>query len=176
MEIADFLTSDYFILARISQGHLINNSRHPKQIFLSSSLGHTGRSNICLILGCLLPQTLRDICYQYCPCQFFLATDIHFYMNMEWIQTTLSRKLLGAHLFCVQDPRTYSPRHSWCAITTNSAFMRANCSPQSQLRSRLMGLAPPYGLATLCRLHCSMCVAPVIRAMLTWRRPHFLLK
>ena len=74
MEIADFPTGDYLNPVRISQGHLKNNSRHPNQIFYSSSLGHTGRSNICLILGCLLPQTLQDICYQYCPCHVFLAT------------------------------------------------------------------------------------------------------
>ena len=42
----------------------------------------------------------------------------------------------------VQDSRTYSPRHSWCAITSDSGFMRASCSPQSELRPVLMGLAP----------------------------------
>jgi len=79
-----------------------------------------------------------------------------------------------AQFIFVQDLRTYSPRHSWSAITTNSTFMKASFSLQSPLRSRLMGLAPPRGLATHCRLHCSMCVAQDIRAMLTWRRPRFL--
>lgn len=51
----------------------------------------------------------------------------------------------------VQRARTYSPRYSWPAITTNSGFMRASCSPQSQLRRFLVGLAPPYGLATHCK-------------------------
>ncbi len=37
--------------------------------------------------------------------------------------------------------------------------MRSNCRPQSELRNILKGLAPPYGLATLCMLHCSACVA-----------------
>ena len=59
----------------------------------------------------------------------------------------------------------------WPAITTNSTFMRANCSPQSQLREGLMGLAPPYGLATHCPSHCRMCVALDISVVLTWRHP-----
>jgi len=59
----------------------------------------------------------------------------------------------------------------WPAITTNSTFMRANCSPQSQLRKGLMGLAPPYGLATHCPFHCRMCVALDISVVLTWRHP-----
>ena len=33
------------------------------------------------------------------------------------------------------------------------------------------GLAPPHGLATLCRPHCRMCVALDVRVMLTWRHP-----
>jgi len=52
----------------------------------------------------------------------------------------------------VQDLRTYSPWHSWSTITSDSGFMRASCSPQSELRETLMGLAPPFGLATLCNL------------------------
>ena len=34
----------------------------------------------------------------------------------------------------VQDPRTYSPWHSWSTITSDSSFMEANCSLQSELR------------------------------------------
>ena len=41
--------------------------------------------------------------------------------------------------------------------------MRANCSPQSELGPSLMGLAPPYGLATLCLGHCTTCVAQGIK-------------
>ena len=35
---------------------------------------------------------------------------------------------------CVQGPGTYSPRHCWCAITSDSNFMQASCSLQSELR------------------------------------------
>ena len=38
---------------------------------------------------------------------------------------------------CVQDPRTYSPWYSWPTITSDSNFMRASCSPQSELRPTL---------------------------------------
>ena len=34
----------------------------------------------------------------------------------------------------VQDLRTYSPWYSWPTITSDSYFMRASCSPQSELR------------------------------------------
>ena len=93
----------------------------------------------------------------------FLCKEFHF------VKTKAGKR----NLICTRPENVFTAA-CWSAITTNSAFMRANCSPQSQLRSRLMGLAPCYHLATHCRLHCSMCVAQDIRAMLTWRRPHFL--
>jgi len=34
---------------------------------------------------------------------------------------------------CVQGPGTYSRRRSWSAVTSDSGFMRAGCSPQSEL-------------------------------------------
>ena len=37
----------------------------------------------------------------------------------------------------VQDLRTYSPRYSWPAITSNSGFMRSSCRPQSELANGL---------------------------------------
>jgi hypothetical protein len=39
--------------------------------------------------------------------------------------------------------------------------------PSIPTEKPFLGLAPYYYLATLCRLHCSMCVALDIRAMLT---------
>ena len=41
--------------------------------------------------------------------------------------------------------------------------MRAGFSPQSELGPVLVGLAPPYGLATHCTGHCSTCVAQVVK-------------
>lgn len=63
----------------------------------------------------------------------------------------------------VQSLGTYSPRHGWSAITSDSGFMRSNCRPQSELGPALMGLAPPYGFATHCTGHCSACVAQGIK-------------
>ena len=51
----------------------------------------------------------------------------------------------------------------WSAITSDSGFMEASCSLQSELGVYLMGLAPPRGLATHCFTHCIMCVAQDIR-------------
>ena len=63
----------------------------------------------------------------------------------------------------VQDSGTYSSPHIWLAITSDSGFMRASCSPQSGLRRGLLGLAPPFGLATHCPRHCIMCAAQGIK-------------
>ena len=41
--------------------------------------------------------------------------------------------------------------------------MRASCSPQSELRPGLMGLAPAYALATHCPGHCNMSVAQGVK-------------
>src|SRR6266481_2140403 len=41
--------------------------------------------------------------------------------------------------------------------------MRASCSPQSELRPGVVGLAPPYGLATHCPDHCNTSVAQGIK-------------
>ena len=65
--------------------------------------------------------------------------------------------------FWVQNSRTYSPRHGWSAITSDSGFMRAGFSPQSELGPALMGLAPACALATHCTGHCSTCVAQGVR-------------
>lgn len=42
-----------------------------------------------------------------------------------------------ALLLWVQDLRTYSPRYSWPAITSDSGFMRSSCRPQSKLAPTL---------------------------------------
>ena len=63
----------------------------------------------------------------------------------------------------VQDPETYSLWRGWFTVTSDSSFMRSGCRPQSELRGRLMGLAPTYVLATLCQPHCTTCAAQGIR-------------
>ena len=63
----------------------------------------------------------------------------------------------------VQDLRTYSPRYSWPAITSNSNFMGSSFSPQSELGRLLLGLARDFSVATRCSRHCIMCVAQGIK-------------
>ena len=63
----------------------------------------------------------------------------------------------------VQDLRTYSPRYSWPAITSNSNFMGSSFSPQSELGQLLLRLAQSYDVATRCGRHCIMCVAQGIK-------------
>ena len=63
----------------------------------------------------------------------------------------------------VQDSGTYSSPHSWLAITSDSGFMRSSFRPQSELRDRLVRLAPAYALATHCRPHCIMCAAQGVK-------------
>ena len=106
---------------------------------------------------------LRMPCYDFVPViclTFCRSTPTFGYYRLPWRDGR-----------CVQDPRTYSTHHGWYAFTSDSSFMRSSCRPQSELRPVLVGLAPPYGLATLCTGHCSTCVAQDVRAMLIWRHP-----
>ena len=59
----------------------------------------------------------------------------------------------------------------WLTVTSDSSFMQASFSLQSELRLALMGLAPPCGLAALCTSHCSAFLAQDVRAILTWHHP-----
>ena len=47
---------------------------------------------------------------------------------------------------CVQGPGTYSPQYGWPAITSDSAFMQASCSLQSELRPGFWGWLALAGL------------------------------
>ena len=72
---------------------------------------------------------------------------------------------------CVQGPGTCSPRRadprllaipaSWCRI--------ADTNPN---KGSFWGFAQTLVLASFWKNHCSTCVAQLIRAMMTWRRPH----
>lgn len=63
----------------------------------------------------------------------------------------------------VQDSGTYSSPHSWLAITSDSSFMRASFSPQSELRLALMRLAWSCDFASHCTNHCTTCAAQDIK-------------
>ena len=60
----------------------------------------------------------------------------------------------------------------WSAITSNSDFMQASCSLQSELRQFLGICSTSLYCFPLLYCHCSTCVAQVIRGMMIWRRPH----
>ena len=107
---------------------------------------------------------LRMPCYDFVPVTnltFYRPTPAFGYCQLPWRDGR-----------CVQDSRTYSPWRGWFTVTSDSNFMKASCSLQSELGPVLMGLAPPCGLATLCTGHCITCVAQGVRAMLIWRHPH----
>jgi hypothetical protein len=59
----------------------------------------------------------------------------------------------------------------WPTITSDSGFMQASFSLQSELRPALMGFAPSRDLAALCTGHCSVFVAPGVREIRTWHHP-----
>ena len=60
----------------------------------------------------------------------------------------------------------------WSAITSNSDFMQASCSLQSELGQFLGICSTSLYCFPLLYCHCSTCVAQVIRGMMIWRRPH----
>jgi len=63
----------------------------------------------------------------------------------------------------VQDSGTYSSPRRWLAITSDSSFMRAGFSPQSELRPALVGLISALRHRTHCTGHCTTCAAQVIK-------------
>lgn len=60
----------------------------------------------------------------------------------------------------------------WSTITSDSNFMWASFSPQSELRKLLEICSSLNTIASFCSFHCSTFVAQFIRAMRTWRYPH----
>ena len=60
----------------------------------------------------------------------------------------------------------------WPAITSDSYFMQAGCSLQSELGVCFWGLLCLAASLLFVDTHCSTCVAQVIRGMMTWRHPH----
>ena len=63
---------------------------------------------------------------------------------------------------CVQGPGTYSPRHADPRLLAIPASCR-RVATTIRTENGFMRLAPPRGLAPLCTVHCSTCVAQVIR-------------
>ncbi len=65
----------------------------------------------------------------------------------------------------VQGPGTYSPRHADPRLLAIPASV-GELQPTIRTENGFMRLAPPRGLAALCTVHCSTCVAQVIRGMM----------
>ena len=59
----------------------------------------------------------------------------------------------------------------WPAITSDSCFMQAGCSLQSELGLCFWGLLRIAPSPPSIKSHCSTCVAQAIRGMMTWRHP-----
>ena len=59
----------------------------------------------------------------------------------------------------------------WSAITSDSDFMEASFSLQSELGLALMRFAPPRGFAAHCTSHCIVFLAQDVREILTWHHP-----
>ena len=110
---------------------------------------------------------LRLPCYDLTPV-ISLTFVIPFLKNGTPSGTTYSHGLTGG--VCKTRER----------IHRDMADSRLLANPTSRGRvsdldlnwDRLLGLAPPYGLAAYCTDHCSVCVAQDIRAMRTRRHPH----
>ena len=59
----------------------------------------------------------------------------------------------------------------WSAITSDSDFMEASFSLQSELGQALMRFASPRGFAAHCTCHCITFLAQGVREILTWHHP-----
>ena len=127
-----------------------------------------GRSRLLLRKEVIQPQIpLRLPCYDLTPV-ISLTFVIPFLKNRTPSGTTYFHGLTGG--VCKTRER----------IHRDMADSRLLANPTSRGRvsdldpnwDRLLGLAPPYGLAAYCTDHCSACVAQDIRAMRTRRHPH----
>ena len=70
---------------------------------------------------------LRIPCYDLVPVRGITLSPqkwVFWYSLLPWLDGR-----------CVQDPGTYSPPRGWSAVTSDSSFMRASCSPQSEPRN-----------------------------------------
>ena len=65
-------------------------------------------------------------------------------------------------------PGTYSPRHADPRLLAIPASRSRDCRLRSETENRFVGLASPRGFAAPCSVHCSTCVAQVIRGMMIW--------
>ena len=63
--------------------------------------------------------------YQFYPRPLLAVTDFR-YPRLPWFDGR-----------CVQGPGTYSPRHGWCAITSESSFTESSCRLRSELGEAL---------------------------------------
>ena len=60
--------------------------------------------------------------HQFYPRSLLTVTNFR-YPRLPWLDGR-----------CVQGPGTYSPRHGWCAITSESSFKESSCRLLSELR------------------------------------------
>ncbi len=125
---------------------------------------------LCLWKEVIQPQVpLRLPCYDLAPVAY--PTVVARLLLLGYLNAVRQNKLPWLDGRCVQDPGTYSPRHAdprLLAIPTScSRVAENNLNWDTFLR-----LARPRDLASLCRCHCSTCVARLVRAMMTWRHPH----
>lgn len=129
MRSADFLTSSLIILdVRISLGHIIGSFGHSWPAFLVNFfIVHEWIENA---VDC------RKSCQDYLshlePFRHSVTGDALFAaikMDSHHLVYYTARRI-----YFVQDPRTYSPRRCWSAITSDSGFMKSSCRLQSELR------------------------------------------
>ena len=75
--------------------------------------------------------------YQFCPRSLLAVTNFR-HPQLPWLDGR-----------CVQGPGTYSPRHGWCAITSESNFTESSCRLRSELRQAFEIRTPSLGSCPL---------------------------
>ena len=114
-----------------------------------------------------LPRRLP--CYDFTP-----ITDLTF---DGWFHCWLPHRLRVLSTFVVwrvvcTRPGNVFTAACWSAITSDSDFMQASCSLQSELRACFWVWLHLAASLPSIKAHCSTCVAQDIRGMMTWRHPH----
>ena len=146
---------------------------HPLWCYLANSFKTTGSTWLSIIANRRLILPRKEVIHPHLPVR------IPCYDLTPITKLTLGRNKFGRRVLltfmvwravCTRPGNVFTAT-CWSAITSDSDFMQASFSLQSELGPVLMGFAPPRGLAAHCTGHCRTFLAQDVRPILTWHHP-----
>ena len=154
--------------------YILRLNSYPLKCYLANSFKITGSTWLLLdkpITSALLPR--KEVIHPHLPVR------IPCYDLTPITKFTLGRNKFGRRVLltfmvwravCTRPGNVFTAA-CWSAITSDSDFMQASFSLQSELGLALVGFAPPRGFAAHCTSHCRTFLAQDVRPILTWHHP-----